>query len=379
MIIGIDNISPGLSTSKQTIGGMRHFMEDLVQGLTQYAPQHKFKLFTPDNKDLVPVPRVENLEIVKCSFVPTNQVGRVFYEQAVLPGLVRRHEVDVWLATANHLPLLLTCPSVLFVQTLQVFSFPEGYPLGQRIYQKLFTPLSVRKSNLTLALSQASKKEMIDKFKVSAEKIMLAYHFVSSYKDSTEENIWRGLKRKIGNKSYVLSVSSFYHYKNFYRLIRAFAKIAKDFPHYLVVAGSETKSVKIDDLKSEAKKLGIADRIIFLGRVPHQEIAALYKNADLMVMPSFSETFGCFVLEGMVLGCPVVTSNISSMAEIGDEAVVKVDPYSVSSIAQGMRKVLSNPALARELKRKGFKRAAYFTQSKQLGVIVSALEKAYKK
>ena len=99
----------------------------------------------------------------------------------------------------------------------------------------------------------------------------------------------------------------------------------------------------------------------FLGYVSDQTLGILYRLASAFVFPSLYEGFGLPPLEAMASGTPVVTSNVSSLPEVAGDAAVLVDPYDVDSIVDGIRRVLTDPALAADLRRKGIERAREFS------------------
>ena len=99
----------------------------------------------------------------------------------------------------------------------------------------------------------------------------------------------------------------------------------------------------------------------FLGYLPDDTLAILYRLASVFVFPSLYEGFGLPPLEAMASGTPVVTSNVSSLPESAGDAAVLVDPYDVGAIETGMRRVLTDPALAAEMRRKGLLRARQFS------------------
>ena len=88
------------------------------------------------------------------------------------------------------------------------------------------------------------------------------------------------------------------------------------------------------ELHELATELGIADDVVFVGGVPNEETVHFYRAADLLVYPSFNETFGLPILEAMACACPVVTSNVSSMPEIAGGAAILADPHDPSAIAR---------------------------------------------
>jgi glycosyltransferase involved in cell wall biosynthesis len=115
------------------------------------------------------------------------------------------------------------------------------------------------------------------------------------------------------------------------------------------------------DVSRTVAELGLQERVRFLGYVPNEDLAALYQLARVSVYPSLFEGFGLPVLEAMGSGCPVVTSNCSSMPEVAGGAAVLVDPMREESIADGLGRVWEDDQLRRDLIARGRCRASSFT------------------
>jgi glycosyltransferase involved in cell wall biosynthesis len=349
MIIGIDNISPGMATSHKTLGGMRHFLQGLVTCLPMYGSQHEFVVFTPDWADPFEWPLVPNLRISYCKNVPRQQIGRVVYEQLRLPEQLGQQKISLWLGTCNTLPLRWWGQSVLIVQSLQYFTQPAGYSWPRRLYLQSLVPASLRRAERSITFSQAAKHEIVRRLKITPSKIEVIYHalrFSEAVLNGADSRIAReSIARKIGGE-YILSVSAFYPYKNLARLIEAFARLKPDLPHKLAFSGAETPAVTKEDLLQVARRFSVEHDIVFLGRVPDEELPAYYRQAAVLAMPSLDETFGFPVLEAMAFGCPVVTSNLSSMPEIAGEQPASRS-LQVADIADGLRRVLREKACGR--------------------------------
>lgn len=310
-------------------------------------------------------------------------MGRPLYEQVVYPTVIRQAGVDVFLGCNSVLPLRLRVPSVVVMQSLQYFDFPELYSWPTLAYLRTLVPWGLRKATRIIVPSETSKQTVIENVPIPAAKIRVIYHGVSSDILGTRggANHERGrllLEKLVGGRPYVLSVSSFYWQKNLPRLVESFAQLKHELsiPHLLVLVGAESAKITRRSLLRLATQLGIAEHVVFAGVVPHHLIRPFYLNASLTVMPSLYETFGCPIPEAMSCGCPVLTSKIGTMAEIAQDCAVLVDPYSVDSISHGMARVLQDADLRSGLIACGRVRAQAFTLEAQASAYLQALEEA---
>jgi len=383
MRIGIDNVSTGLSTSRRTVGSMRHLLQDTVTWLKTVAPQHEYVLFQPTWADSLDLENGTRVEVCECRGVPRRRPGRVLYEQTVYPMMIQRAGVDVFLGTNNVLPLRLKVPSVVVMQSLQYFDFPQIYTWPNLVYLRTSVPLTLHRATRIIALSETSKQTIIEKDHVTPEKIHVIYHGLSSDVASNREgeNYEQG-RRLVHDltqgRPYILSVSSFYWQKNLPRLVEAFAQLKKrgSLPHVILFVGGDGPKITRSELLDLSARCGVKDSVICPGVVPHSFIPAFYRNASVTVMPSLYETFGFPVLEAMSCGCPVVTSQMGTMAEIAQDCAVLVDPYSVESIAVGIARVLEDAGLRDDLIALGRIRARAFTLEAQARGYIRVLEDA---
>ena len=148
-------------------------------------------------------------------------------------------------------------------------------------------------------------------------------------------------------------------YKNLPRLVRAFAQVAPAHPDLaLVFAGRGEGNPALGRL---AQQLGLSDRVLLVGQLSDAQIRTCFARARFFAFPSLIEGFGLPVLEAMASGCPVLTSNCSSLAEVAGQAAVLVDPLDTAAIAAGMQRLLTDSALRQRLSCRGRQRAATFT------------------
>ena len=160
---------------------------------------------------------------------------------------------------------------------------------------------------------------------------------------------------------FVLYAGNVKPHKNLERLIQAFHLVrGRGLDHLkLVLIGDEIS--RYASLRRAVHQHQLHKYVRFLGYLPEETLAIMYRLAGLFVFPSLYEGFGLPPLEAMASGTPVVTSNVSSLPEVVDDAAVLVDPYDPGAIADGMYRVLTDEQLRRSLRRKGLARARQFS------------------
>jgi len=119
-----------------------------------------------------------------------------------------------------------------------------------------------------------------------------------------------------------------------------------------------------EEILKTVEELGLSKHVIFLGYVPDQDLIKFYNTADLFVFPSLYEGFGLPPLEAMACGCPVITSNTSSLPEVVGNAGFTLDPVDYDSFAEAMYQILTSETLKNEMRDKSLERAKMFTWDK---------------
>lgn len=170
---------------------------------------------------------------------------------------------------------------------------------------------------------------------------------------------------------YILFVGTLQPRKNIVRLIEAFSTLGPKL-YTLVVVGKP--GWLYEEIYEAPKKFKVEDRVKFLDYVPDEDLPALYQNALCFVLPSLYEGFGLPVLEAMHYGCPVVTSNVSSLPEAAGDAAIMVDPESTESIKEGIEKVLGDKSLREKLVKKGYEQVKKFSWEKCARETLKVLE-----
>jgi glycosyltransferase involved in cell wall biosynthesis len=281
---------------------------------------------------------------------------------ANLPISMIRAKVDLLHATMVA-PLISPTEYVFTAHCFSNFAHPELYPWARRIPLNWNILHGVRRSRLTICVSEDVRVRMVDRFKIPLEKMQVVHNGVGeNFRPIPKSEAAEIMLQKYGIRDpYILFVGQIKARKNVVRIIRAFAQLKREIkmPLKLLLAGRRIwTSDGVDEAIAEEN---LKDAVHELGHIGLDDLPVIYSGAELFVFPSLWEGFGIPVIEAMASGTPVVTSNISSLPEVAGDSAVLVDPYSVEEIAKGMYRILSDIAYRKSLCAKGLQRATLFS------------------
>ncbi|MBE7554430.1 MAG: glycosyltransferase family 4 protein [Anaerolineales bacterium] len=269
--------------------------------------------------------------------------------------------LDLFHATDFFLPPVRSgTRTIVTIHDLSFVHLPETVMPGMTNHLNQWVPRSVKRADHVIAVSEATRQDLIELYQTPPEKISVLYHGVTAdFKPVTEPNSLSAVRQKynLGQQPFILSVGTLQPRKNYQRLIQAFA--ALDPAPVLVIVGS--RGWNYANIFAEVARQGVEERVHFLGFVADADLPALYSAASLFVYPSLYEGFGLPVLEAMACGTPVVASNQSALPEVVGEAGLLVDPRNVEAMAAAMTHVLADTTLSRRLAQAGQARAGCFT------------------
>jgi glycosyltransferase involved in cell wall biosynthesis len=255
-------------------------------------------------------------------------------------------------------------PSVVTIHDLGYLHHPEAHPQRDRWMLDWTTRWSTRVARRVIAISEATRCDLVQCYGVAQDKIDVIPHGVDSRFFAVDDDAIRRVRQSLAlPERFVLAVGTVQPRKNLGRLAVAMRYLAASgLPHSLVVAGK--RGWLASTVERDITQAGMGDRIIFLGYVPAPYLPALYAAADALAFPSLYEGFGLPVLEAMAAGTPVVAANRSAIPEVAGDAALLVDPFSPEEIARGLMRVLTEPALRAGLVARGRERAASFSWEK---------------
>jgi glycosyltransferase involved in cell wall biosynthesis len=309
---------------------------------------------------------VEALEEIGPNFRPVVAPSKPYSlaEQFMVPARLLTQNVDLFHEPHYVLPLLVPCRAVVTIHDCIHLMFPQYLPNRfAYAYARANLWTAARRAERILTVSETSKADILRYCDVPADRIIVIYNAIDDHFATPpgDEAVQRVRERYQLDGPFALYVGNIKPHKNLERLIDAFDLVRRGgFERMeLLIIGDQIS--KYPRLRRTVDKHKLHKHVRFLGFVPDDTLAALYRLATVFVFPSLYEGFGLPPLEAMASGTPVVTSNRSSLPEIVGDAAELVDPYSAVSIAEGIQRVLSDASLRQTMIARGLARAREFS------------------
>lgn len=311
----------------QELTGVQRFAEQLALSLSNIRNDLVF--VAPNNIVRKSVANKLNVEVI-------GKKRGHFWEQVELPFFLKKHNNPLLLNLCSTAPILYK-NQIVTHHDVTYKRYPESFSRKFNLLYGVLVPLMLKNSHRLLTVSEFSKREIIDVYKISESKVSIVYNATDGKFHSSGEGEYK-------NK-YLLAVSSPNFHKNFHGMIEAFIKL-NDSDCKLKVIGKTATSFAVQDYSKLMKN---SANIEFLGRVDDEELIHLYRGALAFVFPSFYEGFGIPPLEAQACGCPVISSNTASMPEVLGNSVIYFSPDDTDMMAECMRRIISDSSLRNSL------------------------------
>lgn len=299
--------------------GLGNYSRDLVRILATYFPENEYVLF---NKN----PSEKGKEILQksnVSFVETTKGN--FSRQLKMGKDAQNSDAEIFHGLSGELPLKWTekpIKKIVTIHDLIFMRFPQYYSFFDRKIHFWKFKNAVNQADLVIVISEQTKKDIIQFLKIPEDKIRVVYQGCHSvFKEKQSEEFLIEIKEKFNlPERFILNVGTIEARKNLLNIVKAID--GTEIP--LVVIGKKTKYFK--KVEKYLVKNKIENQVQFLENVSMEELAAIYKLAEIFVYPSLFEGFGIPVIESLFSKTPVITSNLSCLPEAGGEHSMYVNP-----------------------------------------------------
>ncbi|MDD4901899.1 MAG: glycosyltransferase family 1 protein [Patescibacteria group bacterium] len=347
--------------------GLGRYVQEVVDNVIKIDQQNEYVIFlSPQNFDEFESaePRVKKIAVTARWYSLAEQIS--------LPYLVWRERLDLMHFPHFNVPILMPVRFTVTIHDLILTKFPTIrastlspwlYKIKNFFYQ-IVIALAVKRARKVIAVSEFTKKDVVDKFKIGPDKVVVTYEGVANLAHGNDSLFVKKMDDRKTLLSYniadnfILYVGNVYPHKNLEALLEVFVELHKKYPALrLVLVGKEDYFYK--RLKEKAASLNLWNEnvpespVIFTGYVPDVELEVLYRQALFYVFPSFYEGFGLPALEAMAKGCPVASSNRASLPEILGEAALFFDPTDKADMFMKIDRLYADQELREVLIKKG--------------------------
>jgi glycosyltransferase involved in cell wall biosynthesis len=317
-------------------------------------------------------------EVCPAEVVPVRARNRIEWirgEQWYVPRIASRIGAQIVHSLASTAPLHGPQVRVTTIHDLNYLLVPEAH-FGLRAQgMKLLVPAAARRSQRIIVDAASTRDDICQRIGIARSKIdvvPLAAEVPLSAAATPEAELREWLQ--LGLREVALSPGAKRPHKNLAAVLKALALMPSGSRPLLVVPGYITPYEQ--ELRELAAALGVSDDLRFVGYLSSEEMEGLYRLSSLVVVPSKYEGFGLPVLEAMVRGVPVVTSDRSSLPEVAGGAALLVSPDDPRAIADAIRQILDDPAVADRLRSAGLQRAADFSWEKTAELTAASYARA---
>ncbi len=265
---------------------------------------------------------------------------------------------------------------VVTVHDLAFLFYPDAAMPSLAHYLNVVVPRSVQRADHLLADSHNTAKDLHEQWAIDPARITVVQGAVdhARFHPIPQPEPLTAVRHRyaIGDRPFILGLSTLQPRKNFARLIEAFhlARQEAKLPHRLVIGGG--KGWLFDEIFARVQELGLTDHVIFPGYVADADLPALYRAAEFFAFPSLYEGFGLPIIEALACGTPVLTADNSCLPEAGGTGAIYVDALSIESIAAGIIQLANDADLRQQLRSAGLHHAAQFTWQRSAEQLLAA-------
>ncbi len=316
--------------------GLGNYSRTLIRNFETYYPEHECLLFTPVLKRVNQYPEILDHPSTRLILPPAWYPGllKALWRTISLGKLASEQKIDVFHGLSGELPLSLSSgiKAVLTVHDLIFIRFPQYYkPLDRFLYRKKLES-ACRRADIILAISEQTKKDLIEFLGIAPEKIRVLYQTCDiSFQQKVSKEKMAEVRRKYRlPEKYLLNVGTLEERKNTLVLLKAMTLVPAGMK--LVLAGRKTDYTGV--LESFIREHQLQDQVLILDKVSFDDLPALYQLAEIFIYPSVFEGFGIPILEALFSGVPVISSMGSCFAEAGGPDSIYVNPDDYEEFAR---------------------------------------------
>ncbi len=346
------------------VGGTETYAAGLLDGFAETGERCEFFVFVNRESREWPLPAKPNFHRIVCPISAVHRVRRYIFEQLYLPFLVRPYRLSLLHSLGYVAPLCLPIPSIVTIHDLNYQAFGAQMPARKRAALAFFVHQSASRSDRIITPSHFSKRQILDAYpNIRADRVVVIEDAARKRPplQMSREEMKAELERFGIRQPYLMAFGNLGPNKNIPALIQAFRQAHEqhNVRQQLVIVGRLTP----DDIAAYTAGLE-AGSLILTGYLEDRTLQVLLHHAAAFIVASTYEGFGLPVLEAMAADVPVLCSNVASLPEVGGDAAVFFDPFSIDDMTAKIASVANSEALQMELRQRGREHVGRFSWRK---------------
>lgn len=367
--------------------GVGRYIANLIRSLLKIDRENKYFVYLSGNSILY-----DYFDSKNCFFKRLNTSNGFLYEQFYLPKAAQNDAVDVLHCTDNTIPflypfyrgkVLVTVHDTMHTRDLKLsIAKPTLKQIALDRYKKIGVPISAKKADMVITVSNYSKTDIINNIKIDEKNIRVINEGVDEkFKVINNKGaITRVMQKYSITKPYILTSGASDIRKNTIRAIEAFNIFNNltEFKYQMVITSINPQELETTNIKQKIRELNLEKYIILTGYISDDDLIMLYNGALFFLFPSIWEGFGLQVLEAFACGLPVITSKNTSITEVAEDAALYIDPFSIEDIVSGMTEMEKSEAKRQMYVSKGFKQIEKFSWIKTAEETLKVYMELYK-
>jgi glycosyltransferase involved in cell wall biosynthesis len=357
--------------------GIGWFTYQTMKWISTHHPEHQF-IFVfdrPCSEEFVFAPNVTPVVVGPPTRHPV--LWYLWFEFQI-PRILKKYKADIFVSPDGYLSLNTNVPQLGVIHDINFVHRPGDMPWLKAKYYNFFFPKYARKASRVATVSNYSKEDIAQSYGIERNKIDVVYSGINPfYKPIPQEDQKDVRKKYCGGAEYFLFVGALHPRKNVSGLMRAFDEFKKtgSKTKLLIVGGGMHKTGEITDTYNHLK---YRDEVILTGRISDNELFRIFGAAKCLTFFPFFEGFGLPLFEAMSAGVPVVCSNVTSLPELGEDAVLYADPADIDSMAKAMTRIDSDEMLRKSLIEKGSRQKEKFSWEETAKLLWESIERIIK-
>jgi glycosyltransferase involved in cell wall biosynthesis len=343
------------------LDGIGWFTHEILSRIVRDHPEHEFHFLfdRPYDVSFLFAPNVHAHVVSPQARHPL--LFRIWYNW-MIPRKLKQLGADIFVSPDMIVSLRAKCKQIVVLHDLNFEHYPQDLPAHIARYLSSQTPLFAQKADSIITVSQFSKSDIVKQYGVQPSKIHVVYNAAQpSYHVLSEQERKEVRDEWTQGVPYFIFISSIHPRKNLQRLLLAYDQFRRESGQEVKLLAVGRRFWKNEVLDSTLRQMKFADDVIFTGHLEQAALCRALGGALSLVYVSYFEGFGVPIVEAFQSGVPVITSNVTSMPEVADDAAILVNPFDVNEIAQAMLKIFQDPELRAGLIEKGLSRATQFS------------------